>query len=754
MEKSIDAVFSDKERDFSIKTGILIAVSTFFLAVSPVFEKLSPFPAAVMGALSGMNCVCAFFGAVIGFAVTGSFAEAVPHIAAMTAILAVRLITGIGSGKIITAITAAASGICVFVANLPSAQSPMDIFTGFAFGVLTVVSVLSLSVFSKDKDKPRCEKNIWFTLSVSVVYAILITALTGLQFEMFNAGIFIASVTICLSPYISETSCAAAGILSAVGITAAHRDFAPAAVVLALSALAVSLFSGYGKITRSCALVFVLGAGLLITEPAEKSIICLSSCLFGAFVSAVLPEKLIPLYSNRCSAGIAASGKPFYTFGQRLSGMGNAIGEMNSAIKKTAEVLDRENIHDPSEIYINAAENICRGCKNNMYCWGECYNRSADIMNKAVDKIRSGQLADENMLTGHFSEICPERRSLSAELNRCYAAYSCARSSARKIGEMRKILTAQLSSTRNMLEKAADELCSSSGIDYEATQNAERVLRENGLINPAVTAMNIDGRIVIDAYGDDSSVFNAEAIGKKLSFALHKELDLPMVTENDGKVHITLSERSVYDAQIKIFARSKPENKKSGDCHECFNDGKGNVYMILSDGMGSGTRARIDSAFSCSMLAKMLKAGIDFEASVEMLNSSLLVKSADESFATLDVCRINLVNGDISFYKAGSASTFLRCGNKFAELSGDGIPLGVDFQAEYGEKCFTAGAGDIIIMASDGADIDRNWLENLVMREKHADLDKIIDTIGEALRLSAEKGNEDDITVIGVKIVK
>lgn len=754
MEKSIEAVFSDEERDFSFKEGLFIAVVTFFLAVSPVFEKLSPFPAAVMGALSGMNCTCAFFGAVTGFTVTGNFALAVPHIAAMTAILAIRLISGGSTNRITALLTSIASGICVFVANLPSAQSPMNIFTGFAFGVLTIISIISLNTFSKEKDKPHSAHNTWLVLSGGIIYTILITALTGLQLEMFNMGIFISALCICVAPYIADSFSAAVGVLSAVGITAADMNFSSVAIILALSSLTVSLLNKYGRITRSCALVFTLGAGILITEITPNSIVCVSSCLFGAFAAAVIPEKMIPVFRHRCFAGVAASKKPFYAFGCRLSGMGSAIGEMNSAIRKTAEVLDRENVHDPSEIYITAADNICRGCKNNMHCWGECYNRSADIMNKAIKNIRSGQLADENMLSGHFEEMCPKRRELAGELNRCYASYSCARSAARKITEMRKILTTQLNSTQLMLEKAAEELCNDDSFDYEAAQTAEDVLRENGLISPAVTAINIDGRLTIDAYGKDSSVFNAGTIAKKLSFALRREFDLPMLTENDGKVHLTLSERSRYDAQIKIFSRSKPENPRSGDCHECFNDGTGNVYMILSDGMGSGSRARIDSAFSCSMLARMLKAGIDLDASIEMLNTSLMVKSSDESFATLDVCRINLVNGEISLYKAGSASTFIRCGNSFAELTGDGIPLGVEFEAEYGEKQFTASAGDVIIMASDGAEIDKKWLGNIVMRDKNADLDAIIDAIGEALRLSAEKGKEDDITVIGVKITK
>ena len=754
MEKTVNAFSNAEERDFDFKRGLSAAAVTFFLAVSPLFGRLSPFPAAVMGALSGYECISAFFGAVIGFIVTGSFELSIPHVGAMTAILALRLIAGNKSGRLMGILSSLVCSVCVFIANLPSANEPSDIFMGFAFGIITFISVMSLSSFSKAADKPVTRDNSALLLSGGVIYALIITAFTGLHTDIFNLGVSLSALCIVLAPYAMTGTSAAVGILSAVGITAADSGFAFVSVILALSSLVTAVLNGYGRITRACALVFTLGAGVIITGVNTHSMTCTASALIGAAAAMIIPERFIPTFKNRCRADISASKRPFYAFGCRLSGMGSAIGEMNSAIKKTAEVLDKENLHDPSEIYISAAEAVCTGCKNNMHCWGSCYNRSADIMNKAVANIRSGRLADESMLTGHFEEICTKRRELSAELNKRYAVFCSAKSAARKIGEMRRLLSSQLSSTRLMLEKAAEELCCDNCFDDEAAQTAENVLRENGLISPVVTAVNIEGRLIIDAYGDEVSAFDPENIAKKLSFALHKELDPPMITECGERIHLTLSERSVYDAQIRIFTRGKGGSKYSGDCCDCFNDGYGNVYMILSDGMGSGSRAGIDSAFSCSMLSKMLKAGIDFDASMEMLNTSLLVKSQDESFATLDVCRINLCNGEISLYKAGSASTFVKCGNEFAELSGDGVPLGVEFDAEYSEKRFIAAAGDVIIMASDGADIDKKWLKNILMRDKSVDLSSVIDTIGEALRLSAEKGKEDDITVIGVKIVK
>lgn len=754
MEKSIGSVSDVRERDFGFLRKFFISLISFFLAVSPLFERLSPFPAAILATLSGSECIWSFFGSVIGFVSTGNFATSIPYIAAMTAIVALRILTGGKRSFSVNLISAILSSGVIFIANLSSAQELSHIFTGFSFAVITFISVMALNTFLAAEYNPlTCEKPA-LILSGGIIYTLIITAFAGLSYELFNAGIFLSAIAVVMAPYIHEKLAAPVGILSSVGIVIADRDFSEILIILSLSALVSAFLSRYGKITRACGLIFSLGAGVLISGITQHSTICMASVFLGAVTAVLIPEQLVPTFRNRCYAAVTSSSKPFYAFGRRLEGMSIAIGEMNSAIKKTAQALDEENLQDPSQIYITAANNICVTCKNNMHCWGSCYNRSADIMNKIISNIRKGVLADENMLSGHFADICTKRKELAAELNRGYATFSSAKTAARRIGEMRGVLYSQLSSTEKMLKKISDELCCDNCFDTDAAIKAEKVLEENGIREPAVTAIVIDGKLTIDAYGADTPLFVPEKLDKKLSFALRKEFDPPMIAENGDGIHITLSERSLYDAQIKTFSRSKSHNEYSGDYFDCFNDGQGNVYMILSDGMGSGSRARIDSVFSCTMLTKMLKAGIDFDAAMEMLNTSLAVKSSDESFATLDVCKINLYSGEISLYKAGSASTFVRCGNQFVELNGNGVPFGVSVNAEYTENRFAVSFGDVVIMASDGADIDKGWLENIVMREKNPDLNGIIATIGEALRLNAEKGKEDDITVIGVKIIK
>lgn len=753
-EKSLNAVSRVRERDFSFLRSISIAAAAFFLSVSPLFGKLSPFGVAFIGTLSGFDCIFGFCGAVTGFAASGNFGLAVPHIAVIAALSALRLILGHKRNIGINLASAVLASVGIFIAHFPSSSELSDIFTGFAFGVITFISVTSANTFLAAKDKPFTDENTSLILSGAVIYTLIITAFSGLQLGFFNAGIFLSALAIVIAPKVRDNFAVHTGILSAAGITLANPSFSIISIILGVSALLSSFLGKYGRITRGCGLVFALGFGILVTGITEESTVCTASVLMGAAGAMLVPEKYIPSFKNRCYIGVASASRPFYVFGRKLECMSDAVGEMNTAIKRTAEALDKENIHDPSQIYINAADSICTGCRNNMYCWGSCYNRSSDILNKAVSGIRQGVLADENTLGGHFEEVCPKRKELADALNRGYAVYCSAQSSARKIGEMRSVLSSQLSATQRMLKKISEELCTDDGFDEKAAYTASEALKESGILNPTVTAINIEGKLTIDAFGEDTPLFNPQAVAKRISFALRKEFDPPLISETSKGIRITLSERSLYDAQIKTFSRSKSDSNHSGDCFDCFNDGQGNLYMILSDGMGSGARAKIDSTFSCSMLVKMLKAGIDFDAAMEMLNTSLMVKSSDESFATLDVCRINLYSGEISLYKAGSASTFIRKGATFSELSGSGIPFGVTEKAEYYENRFTVSFGDIIIMTSDGADIDKDWLERVVMREKNADLNTIISLIGDALRLSAERGKEDDITVIGVKITK
>lgn len=114
-----------------------------------------------------------------------------------------------------------------------------------------------------------------------------------------------------------------------------------------------------------------------------------------------------------------------------------------------------------------------------------------------------------------------------------------------------------------------------------------------------------------------------------------------------------------FQAELAIAQHVCNNGSLCGDHCTYFNDGLGRMVMIVSDGMGSGGRAAVDGAMAAGILAKLAKAGISFDCALRIVNSALLVKSGDESLATLDVARVDLFSGKAEFCKAGAAVSYV-----------------------------------------------------------------------------------------------
>ena len=142
------------------------------------------------------------------------------------------------------------------------------------------------------------------------------------------------------------------------------------------------------------------------------------------------------------------------------------------------------------------------------------------------------------------------------------------------------------------------------------------------------------------------------------------------------------------------------------------------------------------------------------KAAIEMLNTSLLVKSSDESFATLDICQVDLYTGRTRLFKAGGADTFVRSGKKVTRISGNGLPIGISYTTSVDTKSFTASEDDVIIMTSDGADLTEQWLEQAFERDSGKSLDELVRTIAGAAKFNCEKGREDDISIVALQLRK
>ena len=219
--------------------------------------------------------------------------------------------------------------------------------------------------------------------------------------------------------------------------------------------------------------------------------------------------------------------------------------------------------------------------------------------------------------------------------------------------------------------------------------------------------------------------------------------------------------KSQYKLVIGSSEATKNKSEVSGDSNirTKLHDGK---YMLaISDGMGSGNRAKKSSSTVIQMLKRLLTTGFDKDISIGLINSAVNLNSNEETYATIDISIIDLKNGNIEFVKNGACPTFIKSDKKVETIQAVSFPAGVLDKIDLVVYDKDLKENDIIVMCSDGI-LESNteyknkelWLKELLENMNTEDVQKISDII---LQEAIDNGfgiAKDDMTVIVAKLEK
>lgn len=140
----------------------------------------------------------------------------------------------------------------------------------------------------------------------------------------------------------------------------------------------------------------------------------------------------------------------------------------------------------------------------------------------------------------------------------------------------------------------------------------------------------------------------------------------------------------------------------NGDCCGWQDIGCGKFAMVVSDGMGKGKKAASESLMVTRTMISLLSAGVTADAALRMINTIMLTKDDEDSYATLDMVTVDRHSCKARFYKIGAAPTLIRRRSNVEEVRLSAVPLGIvnGLKIQYVET--TLKKGDWIIMMSDG----------------------------------------------------
>ncbi|MEH7081076.1 SpoIIE family protein phosphatase, partial [Bacillus velezensis] len=198
----------------------------------------------------------------------------------------------------------------------------------------------------------------------------------------------------------------------------------------------------------------------------------------------------------------------------------------------------------------------------------------------------------------------------------------------------------------------------------------------------------------------------------------------------------------------------------SGDAFKIMDVGAGKHAIAISDGMGNGERAHIESNETLKLLQKILNSGIEETVAIKSINSILSLRTTEEVFATLDLAMVDLHDASAKFLKIGSSPSFVKRGKQVIKIEGSNLPIGIidDFDVEVVSEQLKA--GDLLIMMSDGIFEGPRHVENyeMWMKRKVSELETddpqaVAELLLEEVIRSNTGDINDDMTVV-VAVVK
>ena len=171
--------------------------------------------------------------------------------------------------------------------------------------------------------------------------------------------------------------------------------------------------------------------------------------------------------------------------------------------------------------------------------------------------------------------------------------------------------------------------------------------------------------------------------------------------------------------------------------------------------MGCGARAAVESSAAVKILEEFLRAGVEPETAMRLLNAVELLKNGDDwSYATVDLCCVDLFTGQTCFYKYGAAPSYVKTGRAIRRVKGRSLAAGMAAGEGSAPDVIKMRLrpGHVALIASDGVmaeDADQ-WLRDILAQSDGKEMKLLA---RQALQAALSRfGNSDDMTAMAIRV--
>lgn len=729
----------------TILKQVIFVLIGFVSARTKIFGNMRPFGVSFCAASLPDSAISCFLGAALGYAM-GADVSSFVYIVSSAAASVIRIITIKYSPKKTGRVWAFCSAaLLLFLTGA--------VEKGATFSSLFIVIVEALIGGTAAFFADLCfEQNKFSDYAAIFTGAILLTGFINISFVGVSVGILIAVVLVALAgEYGGVSFGAVCGLFCGLSCLFATKDLLMA-LILILSGAAAGISSPLGKMAIASAMTLSSICVTVGMDFPASSVKILSSLLVAVTIYLIIPRSI--------AAKIAVFVKPpadtDTAFGVRrnielkLGFVADALRKINDITGEISNKLLDSDRPVFERVLAGTKREACSGCSFNECCWKLERRETERAMKEMAKSIHNRRPLGLTELSSSFEIRCPRKEKVENAIMKFYSRYQNESANDLTARHVRNALYDQFSAISELLDMTATDISRKERYNTNLAKSISRVLAGLGLgVKQCCCILDEADILRVEVVLDSAPELpiSRSKIREVVGNLSGKEFGIPEINRAQKEFLITLCEKTQYEIEFASYSIKSDSAKVCGDTAQQFLDGKGKAFMVISDGMGTGTRAALDSNMTTSLCSRLIGAGFDYSPLLKLINTSMMYRSGEESLATLDIAEINLYTGELNLYKAGSAPTLICKSGHSVKAECHSLPLGILRNVSFEKATSKLTEGDIILMMSDGATTDgTDWI-TMELEDFSGSAQALCELIATKAKKFRRDNHSDDITV-------
>ncbi|WP_421617320.1 stage II sporulation protein E [Brevibacillus sp. TJ4] len=635
--------------------------------------------------------------------------------------------------------------------------------------ILTLIFIQSLSVVFLSKPyEPLKNEEI---VSLVILLASLMTGTVDWVIEGVSMEHVFSRYLLLLFAFVGGgTVGAAVGVVTGLILSLANVSALQQINLLAFSGLLAGLLKEGGKVGVSAGLL--IGTAILaIYGGAEDTLFFSLAETSIAVVFFLLTPSAVWKKVARFIPGTPENQQSHQEYMRQVrdvtAGKIRQFSDLFTQLSRSfAQTAQNEESEEHADAFLSRVTAFtCQKCWKKEQCWEKDTDATYDSMRWMMERVfENGTLAGVTP-PRDWERKCVKTEKVITVIEQEYDREQSFELLKKQVKESRKLVADQLSGVSRVMSDFAMEI-QREGMELSFQEKqVSKALEGLGLSVRRVDIHSLEeGKVDIEisqpsCYGRDEC---AKIVAPMLTEILGENIivkERHCEAQRDGSCTMCLSSAKTFEIDIGVAGAAKDGKLLSGDSFRTMDLGNGKIALAISDGMGNGERALLESQSALDMLQQLLRSGIDEKLSIKTVNSILALRSTDEMFATVDLALIDLQTAHTRFIKIGSTPSFVKRGSDVITISANNLPVGILDEIEVDVVSRMLKPGDLLIMMSDGIYEAPRHIENRQMWMKRMISELVTDEPQEVADLLLEKVIRqhsgqivDDMTVLVARI--